>query len=76
MPHALQREYYCEGCAPVNPPKLEPTKVFCDRHYITREQLNRLLRRKVLICKKFKGRNFVALNPAWLALGIDFQDVV
>lgn len=76
MPHALKREYYCEGCHSSDPPVLEPTQVFCDRNYISRWQLNRLLRQRILVAKKFKHRNFVGFNPAWLALGLDFQDFI
>jgi len=76
MPHALRREYYCEGCHSSDPPRLVTTREFCETHYITRAKLNTLLRRRVLVAKKFKGRNYVALNPQWLALNIAFEDVI
>jgi hypothetical protein len=74
MPHAWRYEYYCEGCASTAPVRLVPAKEFCKQHFISVDQLNTLLRRRALIAKKFKGRNYVAVNPVVIQEGQALAD--
>ena len=37
-------------------------------------ELRRLLRKKVLVAKKFKGTTFIGINPALATMGLELED--
>jgi hypothetical protein len=75
MPQKFTYSRYCEGCAAENPPRLIPSPRFQADHYMSATELRRLLRRKVLIAKKFKGTTFIGVNPALAQMGLELNDL-
>jgi hypothetical protein len=72
--HALRYNRYCEGCDPVNPPVLISRARFSRKHHVSASQIARLLRRRVLVAKKFKGQNWIGFHPEFEKLGITLAE--
>lgn len=56
---------YCEGCSSDGSLVLTPLPQWLLDNFVTRDQLNRLLKRRSVVAKKFKGRIYVAWHPAY-----------
>lgn len=64
MPRYADRfNFYCEGCSQDGSIKLIPLKRWLTENFYTRDQVKTLLRKRVIVAKKFKGRLYVASNP-------------
>ena len=72
--HRDKKNFYCEGCNSTNPPKLIPLSQLLKNYHWSRDQVKTLLRKKVIIGKKFKGRMFAAINPQIQENGLTISD--
>jgi hypothetical protein len=78
MPPRFTYSRYREGCAAENPPQLIPSPRFKADYFMGDSELRRLLRKHVLVAKKFKGTVFVGINPCLEQQGLKleyFRDV-
>ncbi|MGD1909079.1 MAG: hypothetical protein ACFB0C_24250 [Leptolyngbyaceae cyanobacterium] len=71
---ALRYSRYCEGCDATDPPVLIPWQRFKAQYFMAESELRKLLRRRVLVAKKFKRVNFIAVNPQIAAMGLTLED--
>jgi hypothetical protein len=60
----LRSTRFCEGCTPDGSLELIPLRQWLVENFRTRDQIARLLQRRLIVAKKFKGRYYVAWNPA------------
>jgi hypothetical protein len=74
MPPKFTASRYCEGCAAQNPPQLIRSPQFRADHFMGESELRRLLRKRVLVAKKFKGTTFVGINPVLETMGLELED--
>lgn len=60
----------------MEPPALISSPEFLRQHYLGPSQLSRLARRRIIICKKFKGTNWIAINPLFAqSLGLEVGEI-
>lgn len=61
--HDIRADRYCEGCTSDGSLILIPLSKWLEENYRTRNQINRLLRRRLVVAKKIRNRIYVAWNP-------------
>ena len=66
-------DVYCGPCASDTSLELIPVREFCESKFITRWQLSRLVRLRVVLTKKFKNKWYVVVNPKIREAGYSFE---